>query len=60
MEKLERYDNGQFAPLEEKPYSKRNICVRLPEEATDKIEALGEGKSAWLRKVLIEAVNREL
>jgi hypothetical protein len=57
---MKRYDNGQFGPLEEKPYSKRNICVRLPEEETAKIEALGDGKSAWLRKVLIEAVNREL
>lgn len=60
MEIFERYDNGQFAPLEEKPYSKKIISVRLPEEETAKIEALGEKKSAWLRKVLIEAVNREL
>ena len=60
METFERYNNGQFAPLEEKPFSKRIISVRLPEEETAKIEALGDDKAAWLRKVLIEAVNREL
>ena len=56
----QRYDNGQFAPLEGKPLSKKIISVRLPEEETAKLEALGDRKAAWLRRVLIEAVNREL
>lgn len=40
--------------------AKRMTAVRLPEEIAAQIDALGKQKPVWLRRVLTEAVHREL
>jgi len=43
------------------PLSRRNICIRLPADVQDAIDALPkEEKISWLRNVISNAVRKEL
>ena len=36
------------------------LCVRLPVEIDEVIRDLGDKRSEWLRRVIVEAAHREL
>ena len=48
-------EKGRFIPKYDQPLSKKAYSTRLPQDVADKIEALGDQKGEWIRKVIIEA-----
>ena len=52
----------RFKPLKEKRLSKRMTAVRLPEEIDLAVQSVGtpSERAEWLRRVITEAVEREL
>lgn len=52
---------GRFTTLGDQPLSSKVRGVRLPEDVDQYIESMPEAeRSKWMRKVLTEAVHKEL
>lgn len=60
----DKFKQGWYKPKGEvysdKPLADKPTQVRLAEDITEAINALGEEKTPWLRRVITEAVRREL
>lgn len=51
----------RFKPTTDKPLSRRTTGVRLPVDVEEALQVLpASERTAWLRKVIAEAVEREL
>jgi hypothetical protein len=48
-----------FTPEGEEALSRKPLCVKLDREIDEKVRSL-PNKSAWLRRVITEAVQKEL
>lgn len=59
LQKQGRTELGTFAGKYDEPLSKKMTGARLPVWATEKVDQL-PNKTEWVRKVLVEAVEREL
>lgn len=51
----------KFKPIGDKALARKPLFVKVPQEILDAVESLPSGeRSTWLRKVVSEAVKREL
>jgi hypothetical protein len=49
-----------FKPKGKEAMAAAALCVRLPVEIDEVIRDLGDKRSEWLRRVIVEAAHREL
>jgi hypothetical protein len=60
MARPKKFDHA-FKPEGKEPLSRRQLQVKVPEAIADALNQLPSGdRSKWLRKVITEAVEREL
>jgi hypothetical protein len=57
--KKNRQAETQFKPMGDKAHDEQPLCVKVPEELASVIRGL-PNRSAWLRRVITEAAQREL
>lgn len=56
---LENLTKTQFQPLGKKALAKKPLAVKVPEDIDELVRSL-PNPSEWLRKIIVEAAQREL